>query len=33
MANDSIPFSELMETVLGQLKSQKYMESTLTAYR
>ena len=33
MANKTIPFSELMETVLSQLKSQKYTESTLTVYR
>ena len=33
MANRTISFSELMETVLSQLKSQRYMESTLTVYR
>lgn len=33
MTNKTILFSELAETVLSQLKSQKYMESTLTVYR
>lgn len=33
MTNKTIPFSELAEAVLNQLKSRKYMESTLTVYR
>ncbi len=33
MGNTSLPFDELMKAVLEQLKSQKYMDSTLTVYR
>ena len=33
MANNAIPFTELAEKVLDQLKSMKYMKSTLTVYR
>lgn len=29
----AIPFKELMEAVLDQLRSQNYMESTLKVYR
>ena len=33
MTNKTIPFPDLAEAVFNQLKSQKYMESTLTVYR
>ena len=33
MGNTILPFDELMKAVLEQLKSQKYMDSTLTVYR
>ena len=33
MRNTILPFDELMKAVLEQLKSQKYMDSTLTVYR
>lgn len=33
MGNTILPFNELMKAVLEQLKSQKYMDSTLTVYR
>ena len=33
MENNSIPFMELMESVLNLLKSKKYMDSTLTVYK
>ena len=33
MGNTILPFDELMKAVLEQLKSQKYMNSTLTVYR
>ena len=33
MGNTNLPFDELMKAVLEQLKSQKYMDSTLTLYR
>lgn len=33
MGNTILPFDELMKAVLEQLKSQKYMDSTLIVYR
>ena len=33
MGTTILPFDELMKAVLEQLKSQKYMDSTLTVYR
>ena len=33
MDNKTLQFEELMKAVLKQLKSQKYMDSTLTVYR
>lgn len=33
MDNKAIPFAELMNAVLDQLRFQRYMESTLTDYR
>lgn len=33
MDNKAIPFTELMNAVLNQLKSQRYLEPTLTGYR
>lgn len=33
MSNNTVPFAELANSVLNQLKSQKYMDSTLVIYR
>lgn len=33
MSNNTVPFSELVNSVLNQLKSQKYMDSTLVVYQ
>ncbi len=33
MSNNTVPFTELANSVLNQLKSQKYMDSTLVIYR
>lgn len=33
MGNTILPFDKLMKAVLEQLKSQKYMDSTLNVYR
>lgn len=33
MSNNTVPFEELANSVLNQLKSQKYMDSTLAIYR
>ena len=33
MRNNAVPFNELADNVLNQLKSQKYMDSTLVIYR
>ena len=33
MRNNAVPFEELANNVLNQLKSQKYMDSTLVIYR